>query len=208
MRKEKLVKFLKRTENMKKVARFALAASCLYGGLCSAAEEIEVPFYDISQAFDALTVFNIQDLSKEQGTFRLRDGSLWKILKTDDKVELSWQNGDRVKFMIEEGWYYPASWVFFNLRTDEKLPACLLESPTDHKLKHCNWITFLDTANNVIFLQNGMRFALYPQDMSFFKKWQDGDFLIMGDYSSIFSSYNYILFNCRTQTYIFAKYQE
>lgn len=140
----------------------------------------------------------------DESTIQIEDGSVWQVLSGDLSKMGSFESTD-LSFRADESWLSSSCACYFvNKETGEKIGVKLISAPIGYD-QNSHWIAYIEQKKSILFLDNGSIFSLYDNDREYFKNWRIDDFVITGDYHSWLSQSRHILFNYRTQEFIFGE---
>lgn len=138
----------------------------------------------------------------ESGMLEAEDGSVWKVLPEDIKKASEWKS-EGVRFTALESWLSKEVFCYFINPDSRESVRVELSLPATESHASSHWVSFVEVPTRILFLDNGAIFSLYENDREYFTHWEAGDFVIVGDFKSLFSPCRHILFNYRTKEFIF-----
>ena len=135
----------------------------------------------------------------------IEDGSAWQVSSFDQYEVRYWLENASLVITQNREWFSSYDYRIINCDTGTSVTVNLLDGPIiDHENSHC--IEAIDTIQGVIVSDpDDLHWAISPRDLDLITNWVPGDYVIIGINSGWDSSYDCILINVATGTYVRAK---
>ncbi|MBA3723163.1 MAG: hypothetical protein H0W88_12285 [Parachlamydiaceae bacterium] len=108
----------------------------------------------------------------------LHDGSLWYVYPDHRRVVKGWVKSDRIIIKPNASCFSSYSYVFHNRENGQIVQISLLEPPIETGA-YTHWVTDIDYANRLVYLNDNTSWHVNPRDSSF-NKWRTQDRVILG----------------------------
>jgi hypothetical protein len=126
-------------------------------------------------------IHHLVDCSVKENTFALDNLSKWS--SSNIEMVKNWKDEDELLITQNQAFFSVYRFALVNPRLQKAVPISLLREPlpVDHKMF---FILKIDPANDVIMLNNGIEYSVYPHDHGTLRKFSENDRIILGFNSS------------------------
>ena len=131
----------------------------------------------------------------------MEDGSKWEFPSTDVCTLRWWGLGHVLVVSPNYSWFSSFDYYISNQNTGTYVTANLFDGPVAFG-PFSHWIVDIDYIGGHIYMENQMIWCANPSDMSIVRNWKKNDHIILGTYSSWFSSYDTVLINVNMDDHI------